>query len=189
MTHAALVQLAARWLEKTRGCGLVLTEFTCATMETPDAIGWRISEGWSVLVECKTSRADFRRDLLKPSRVDLALAIGQERWYLTTPGLIRPEELPETWGLLEAGVKVRVRKRCPSGPEAGNRWSRGPISREIQANELPFLLSVYRRKFCSRCAQVMFRDRVDGPPPRNVAEALMPRGAREDYELLLEVRQ
>lgn len=157
MTHALLVQLAARWLETTRGCSLVLTEFTCAAFETPDAIGWRISEGWSVLVECKTSRSDFLRDLKKPSRSNPEMRIGQERWYLAIPGLLRLSDIPEGWGLLEAGSRIRAALRCPSAPDRGSRYGRGPIDSEIQARELAFLLSVYRRKLCAKCSREMYR--------------------------------
>jgi|SRR5882762_4668954 len=157
LIHSVLVEAAARWLETTRGCSLVLTEFTCAGCETPDAIGWRISEGWSVLVECKVSRSDFRRDQLKPSRSNEEMRVGQERWYLTPPGLLRPAEMPEDWGLLEAGAKIRVALRCPAAPEVGRYVGRGPLDTNIQARELHFLLSVYRRKLCSKCARVMYK--------------------------------
>lgn len=157
LTHAALVEVAARWLESTRRCSLVLTEFTCAGCETPDAIGWRISEGWSVLVECKTSRADFRRDAEKLQRQHREASVGQERWYLTPPGLLRPDEVPEGWGLLEAGARVRIVLRCPAAPTDGSRRDRGQLDRRLQANELQLLLSVYRRKFCSRCSRAMYR--------------------------------
>ena len=32
--------------------------------------------------------------------------MGKERWYMTPPGLLKPEQIPEGWGLIEA------RKRC-----------------------------------------------------------------------------
>lgn len=157
MTHRLLVQIAARWLSATRGCSLVLTEFVCAgATETPDAIGWRISQGWSILVECKTSRADFRADAAKLSRTSREHSIGQERWYLTQPGLLRAEEIPQDWGLLETGAKICVVVRCPAGPVVGDRCPRGLIDRRVQANELPFLLSVYRRKECVKCGRQMF---------------------------------
>lgn len=157
MTHALLVQLAARWLGSTRGCSLVLTEFQCAAVEIPDAIGW--TAGWSILVECKTSRADFKADAAKLSRSSADHRIGQERWYLTPPGLVRADEVPAGWGLLESGSRVRVVVRCPAGPAAGERWPRGFIDHRVQANELPFLLSVYRRKHCARCGREMFAER------------------------------
>jgi hypothetical protein len=54
------------------------------------------------LIECKISRADFLADREKPFRKDPAQGMGCERFYLTPQGLIRVDELPRTWGLLEA---------------------------------------------------------------------------------------
>ena len=100
MTHAALVQRAGRWLRNSRACKVVFTELHAAfPIECPDAIGWR-SGGWSILLECKTSRADFLSDREKPFRKD-GRGIGAERFYFALPGLIRREELPPGWGLLE----------------------------------------------------------------------------------------
>lgn len=173
ISHSSLVQAAARWLENTRKCSLVLTEFTSAGFETPDAIGWRIAEGWSILVECKTSRSDFRRDREKISRQHRSMSIGQERWYLTPPGLLRAEEVPDGWGLLEAGNRVRRAVRCPAAPdyEVGSHFGRSALNREVQANELGLLLSVYRRKFCAACSRAMNRGVLADDRAPNVLES------------------
>ena len=55
----------------------------------------------SVLVECKISRADFLADREKPFRQKSHRGMGCERFYFTPAGLLRPEELPAGWGLLE----------------------------------------------------------------------------------------
>lgn len=100
-THAQLVEVAARWLRKSRGCSVVLAELASASPETPDAIGWSGTH-WSILIEVKISRADFFRDAKKPHRSVLSdQSVGQERYYLAPKGLIRFTELPEGWGLLE----------------------------------------------------------------------------------------
>ena len=99
MTHAQLVQHAVRWLRAYR-CGVVLSEQACASGETPDAIGWKRASH-SVLVECKISRADFLADREKPWRQKPESGVGCERFYLAPAGLLRPEELPAGWGLLE----------------------------------------------------------------------------------------
>lgn len=97
MTHAALVEVAANWLAKRR-C-FVLAEFAPGTCrEIPDAIGWN-PQGVSILIECKASRADFHADKLKPHRYPSA-GMGQLRYYLAPNGLLTPEDMPETWGLL-----------------------------------------------------------------------------------------
>ena len=99
MTHAQMVDKAVRWLRHYR-CGVVLSEQACASGETPDAIGWKRASH-SVLVECTVTRADFLVDRAKPFRLEPEQGVGSERFYLTPAGLVKPEELPEGWGLLE----------------------------------------------------------------------------------------
>jgi hypothetical protein len=99
MTHAHLVQTAVQWLRFYR-CGVILSEQSCATGEMPDAIGWKRA-CHSVLIECKISRADFLVDCEKPFRQKSRLGMGCERFYLSPAGLLRREELPRDWGLLE----------------------------------------------------------------------------------------
>lgn len=98
MTHAELVGRAVHWL-RGQGCWVVLTPAGGMHLrEIPDAIGWT-GRGWSTLIEAKASRSDFLRDQKKPHR--LLVGMGNERWYITPPGLIRRDEVPGGWGLLE----------------------------------------------------------------------------------------
>jgi hypothetical protein len=78
----------------------VLSEQACVSGEMPDAIGWKRANH-SVLVECKVTRADFLADRSKPFRVKPEQGVGCERFYLTPSSLLRAEELPAGWGLLE----------------------------------------------------------------------------------------
>lgn len=108
MTHAVLVRLAEQWLRTRYRCGIVLSEQSCASGETPDVIGWK-GACRSVVVECKISRADFLADREKPFRKNPELAMGCERFYLAPQGLIAANELPSKWGLLECkGREVRM---------------------------------------------------------------------------------
>jgi hypothetical protein len=99
MTHALLVRNAIEWLRRYR-CGVVLSEQACISGEMPDAIGWKRA-CHSVLVECKVSRADFLADRAKPFRQRSEIGVGCERFYLVPRGLVRVDELPARWGLLE----------------------------------------------------------------------------------------
>jgi len=99
MTHGQLVEKAVHWLRRYR-CGVVLSEQACVSGEMPDAIGWKRA-CHSVLVECKVTRADFLADRAKPFRVKPADGVGCERFYLVPAALVRHEELPIGWGLLE----------------------------------------------------------------------------------------
>lgn len=93
MTHAELCVRAARWLKTKMNCGVVATEVKSYARETPDAIGYR-HEG-SIIIECKTSRSDFKTDSRKPWRTDPAIGMGMLRYYLCRPDIIRANELPE----------------------------------------------------------------------------------------------
>jgi hypothetical protein len=99
MTHPQLVQKAVAWLRSYR-CGVILSEQACLSGEMPDAIGWKRA-CHSVLVECKISRADFCADRDKPFRRKQEMGLGCERFYLTPAAMLRTEELPPGWGLLE----------------------------------------------------------------------------------------
>lgn len=117
MTHAELVQRAARWLRNSRRCGVVLTEFVSSSPETPDAIGWTTAGRWSYLVECKMSVSDFYSDSKKQGRTLRRLAgLGRERYYLTPKGVLTVERVQRNrpgWGLLEiVGRQVRVRLKA-----------------------------------------------------------------------------
>lgn len=99
MTHAELVERAAKWL-RSQGFGTVIAENLYGGDENPDAIGWKCS-GHSLLVECKVSRSDFLADAAKSFRKHPSLGMGVERVYMTTPGVIRRDELTNGWGLVE----------------------------------------------------------------------------------------
>src|SRR5437868_2376989 len=110
MTHSRLVDHAIQWLRSYR-CGVVLSEQSCSSGETPDAIGWK-RRNHSVVVECKLSRPDFLADASKPWRTHPQCAVGCERFYLAPQAMISPEELPAGWGLLELrGREVSLAQR------------------------------------------------------------------------------
>lgn len=104
MTHAELVDIAYRWVLRKASCGAAFKEMrTEATTEIPDVLGFG-SGGWSVMVECKVSRADFLRDKRKQHTTKM----GKYRFYCAPLGLIRIEELPEGYGLIQANEKGRI---------------------------------------------------------------------------------
>jgi hypothetical protein len=118
-SHADLVQAAAKWLSKPYqncspvghpGCSHVVTELVCNNMiEIPDVIGFH-SHG-SLLVEAKTSKADFHKDQNKPFRIYTEKGMGQLRYYICPTGLLVANEMPPYWGLLYFdGKSVEVEK-------------------------------------------------------------------------------
>lgn len=102
--HADLVHLGVRWLRRVWKCDPVFAEMTTAVSETPDVIGW--CRGFSTVVEVKMSRGDFRRDRDKP-HARAGYGMGQRRWYLVPPQLLRAEDVPEWCGLAYAPAHAR----------------------------------------------------------------------------------
>lgn len=106
MTHDDIADFAA---ERLRTMGY---KFTCSNLtsrkhrEQPDALGIN-TKGRSILVEVKTSRADFFADQKKPFREKPSKGIGDIRVYLTTKGLVKPEEVPYGWMLWEVHGKTK----------------------------------------------------------------------------------
>lgn len=144
MTHAEIVERAARWLRSRYP--VVMTELVAASSEIPDALG--IDTLRSTLVECKSSRADFRRDKTKCCRQRAELyvedskavhgtGLGLYRFFMAEPGVIPADELPKGWGLLEVHAQ-RVIEKVPS-----HRFRRDTYS------EMALLISALRRLGCA----------------------------------------
>lgn len=113
ITHRELCLLAAKWLKKDLRCTISIHE-PKGIKENPDAIGWRYSWGGaanegSVLVECKTSRADFKKDFSKAFRIEPELGIGNWRYYMCPTDIINVEEIPENWGLIYVNEKRKLK--------------------------------------------------------------------------------
>ena len=111
MTHEDLRKRAVRWLTTTKRCGVVISEMVSACSEIPDAIGWKYSR--SIVVECKTSRSDWRADKDKP-HCRAGRGVGSLRYYLCPRGVLRPEDLEGSdYGLLAATENsIRVLKEA-----------------------------------------------------------------------------
>ncbi len=63
----------------------------------------------SWLFEIKASRSDFLADLKKQHRQPGVDALGRWRVYYAAPGIIRPDEVPDGWGLIEPWGEYRHR--------------------------------------------------------------------------------
>jgi hypothetical protein len=130
MTHRELVLIGLRWLR--RQCTIVFSEFATAAYEIPDVIGWK--EGFSTLIECKVSRADFLSDKRKIARSCDLVAMGYRRYYLCEPEIIKVEDIPLGWGLLWTERKRVFVKQEPE-----------PFDTVHYLSEVRFLVSMLRR--------------------------------------------
>lgn len=95
---------------------------------------WR-SRGHAIYgFEVKTSRSDWLRELKQPGKPDAVFKFC-DHWFIVAPkGIVRPGELPPTWGLLEPrGTGLVV---AAEGP----RLSAEPITRA-------FFASLVRRSY------------------------------------------
>lgn len=114
--HKRLVDLGAKWLLKhsptkeiyCSHSGIIVTEIKSYTNESPDILGFAHDDK-TVLLEAKISRADFKGDSKKFFRVKPEYGMGDFRSFITPKGLIKPEELPEKWGLIEVDEKDRIK--------------------------------------------------------------------------------
>lgn len=97
-----------------------MTEVDLGMHGISDAFGCGIIRGKQrgVLIEAKTSRADFKRDGHKPHRFydqDGGKYGISDRYYIVPDGLVSPDEVQEPWGLLamdEGASYPRIVKRC-----------------------------------------------------------------------------
>lgn len=83
---------------------------------------WPSSGFRAVAYEVKVSRSDFMREIADPSKRAPAEKLAGECYFATPPGLVRPDEVPEGWGLVECGGggakvrKVATQRRVESWP-------------------------------------------------------------------------
>jgi hypothetical protein len=71
----------------------------------------------SIAYEVKRSRADFKKEIEDPTKRAPWEKLASECYFATPPGLVKADEVPEGWGLIEVGDAVRVvkvaRQRTP----------------------------------------------------------------------------
>lgn len=115
--HDKLVKLGGEWIMKNTPllgnwecskCSIVTTEIVTFASETPDVLGFA-NDAKSVLLEAKISREDFKRDSKKSFRANPEEGMGDYRLYIAPKGLIKIEELPEKWGLIEVNEKDKCK--------------------------------------------------------------------------------
>ena len=90
----------------------VAVELCVYGAENTDVWGYSCGDSSSAVIEVKTSHSDFLADKKKWWRSkeaeDRGFQAGTRRWFLCPEGVIKPDELPEGWGLLYwDGKKIR----------------------------------------------------------------------------------
>ena len=76
------------------------------------ALGIWPSTGHEIVgIEIKVSRGDWKRELAAPDKAQTLMRFCT-RWYLAAPeGLVKPDELPATWGLIERKADGAMRQK------------------------------------------------------------------------------
>lgn len=102
----------------------------------------------SVVIEVKTSHSDFMADQKKLCRTEERekqhYNAGRLRWYLCPEGVIKPEELPDKWGLLYWDGK-KVYPVIPPRPFDNTQWGDMNILTSIlRREEFPEKIYNYR---------------------------------------------
>ena len=145
LSHSDLIDRALRWLVGTGGCHIAAAEVD-AGREIVDAIGWNTRR--SIQIECKTSKADFRRGRKeKFSRImedtgHKDYGVGNYRYYMAPAGVIPLDEVPFRWGLLEVRGDRVWRKKS-----AGLGWT----GEGLEDRERAMLVKIVTRKFGYKC--------------------------------------
>lgn len=142
------------------------------------AMGLWPSRGLALHVfEVKVSRSDWQRELSKPEKAEDACKVADYFWIAAPAGVVKPGELPPTWGLIEAverkdGWKLITRTAAPrltSGKPA-------PLARGLMVGML------------RSCPDAVPGGKVVGAAAREL-EAARQRGVEEERQRHEQARQ
>lgn len=71
---------------------------------------WESNKYIRVAYEIKVSRSDFLREMDQPQKRADAERLANQCFFVTPAGLVKPDEIPQGWGLLEA-TKAGLRRK------------------------------------------------------------------------------
>lgn len=140
-SHSDLVNIGYSWLLKKR-CSFAFKELKTHADEEPDLIGFNTIG--SFLLEAKASRGDFLADKRKKFRKYPFLGMGDWRFYIAPVGIIKKEDLPRGWGLIEV-YPQRVTKVVFNPFGKGNIYSKWKKNQKNEKAERLMLISALRR--------------------------------------------
>lgn len=122
MTHRNLCIKGAKYLRSKGIHDFHRAQYSVCELERvgecPDAFGWGGSS--TQLIEAKVSRGDFLSDKNKLWRIRPAYGLGRYRSYICPIDLIKPEDLPEFWGLLYVNDKGKIIEVVKAKPQECN---------------------------------------------------------------------
>ena len=153
--HDRLVLRGDRWLKQQNFKVVIRDQCQAYTNngEQPDIIGWR--DGLSVLIECKYSRADFLSDNKKVFRQAPEQGMGDWRFYMCPPEVIKVKDLPAGWGLLWVYPK-KISK--VHGFPQNTMWHHDKPFRGDKFSETQILVSALRRLVIRGHLEEIYKD-------------------------------
>lgn len=86
-----------------------------------------------VAVEIKVSRSDFLREMKDPSKAESGAAYADRIALATPKGLVKPEELPKGWGLIEVDDKGQGRWKIRADTKAAKAPDRALLVTMMRA--------------------------------------------------------
>lgn len=139
-THKDIIDIGYKWIMGR--CAFAFKDLVTVSSEIPDIIGFN-STG-SFLLEAKVSRIDFLKDNKKDFRINSWMGMGDWRFYIAPKGLIKVNELPENWGLIEVNENRKARTvHNPFGK--GNIYSHWVKNEKNDIAEKRMMFSALRR--------------------------------------------
>lgn len=152
MTHKELVEIGYKWcLSK---CGFAIKELVTHNAEQPDVIGFN-SNG-TFLLEAKASRSDFLADKKKSFRATPRYGMGDWRFFIAPKGLIKIEELPQMWGLIEVNEKGKA--ICTYNPFGkGNFYGSWERHEKCEGCERNVMYSALRRLQQNKSIETIYK--------------------------------
>ncbi|MDM1494977.1 hypothetical protein HX063_06060 [Myroides odoratimimus] len=154
MTHTELVEIGYKWV--LNKCAFAIKELVTHTNEQPDVIGFNANG--SFLLEAKTSRSDFLSDKKKPFRIVPSEGMGDWRFYIAPKGMIKIEELPTMWGLIEVNEKGKA--TCSYNPFGkGNIYSNWLRNDKCEGSERIIMFSALRRLQKNKMINTIYKDK------------------------------
>lgn len=130
MIHDGLVQRGIKWLENNPNhqfrCSFVLAKYEQFNEDMPDVMGF--SYYHTIVIECRPLNPNN-----KHRKMDWGL--GDYRFYLCPPNVIKKSDIPEDWGLLYCHKnKITIEKEPVTNK-----------SKNIRLMEYPILYSIIMR--------------------------------------------
>ncbi len=115
LTHKFLVQETAKYLLREKRFQAIATETAISLRLIPDAIALKYKNKKVTIVECKISRSDFKGD----NKFVFYKCLSDYAYLCVPKGLIKLEEVPKYWGLLEYedGEFVQTKRASLGGYE------------------------------------------------------------------------